>query len=269
MIRSPVVAGKFYSADKDSLEKQLTSFLPHTAKKKKIACIMPHAGYMYSGLVAAQTAAAIEIPENIILLGPNHTGVGNPFSIISQGAWQTPLGSVTVHSQIAESLKANCSLIKEDESAHAYEHSLEVQLPILQFLREKEFRFVPLVVMSAEKHAYRDIADAIDNTITALAITDTTLIIASSDMTHYESQESAKKKDTLAIEAILNLDEDLLLKRVAQYDISICGYIPIAITIMAAKKLGAKNAELIKYQTSGEASGDYNAVVGYAGIVIS
>ena len=139
----------------------------------------------------------------------------------------------------------------------------------MRFLREKEFRFVPLVVMPAPRHAYGDVAEAIAGSITALSIAETTLIVASSDMTHYESHESAQKKDTFAIEAILNLDENLLLERVAQHNISMCGYVPTVIVIIAAKKLGAKKAELIKYQTSGDVSGDYDSVVGYAGIVIS
>lgn len=269
MIRSPVVAGQFYSADKGELEKQLASWAPRTLKKKALACVLPHAGYMYSGPVATETAANIEIPENIILLGPNHTGRGSPFSIISKGEWQTPFGSVEIHGAIAESMKSKCPLIKEDAAAHDFEHSLEVELPILQFLRGKKFSFVPLVVMPALRSAYDGIAGAIADTVSALGITDTTLIVASSDMTHYEPQESAKKKDSLAIDAMLNLDAGLLLERVAKHGISMCGCVPAAITIIAAKKLGAKNARLVKYQTSGDASGDYDAVVGYAGIVIS
>lgn len=270
MIRKPVVAGKFYSANKDALRKELSSFMPKNAKAAKaLACVMPHAGYMYSGMVATETAANIAIPENIILIGPNHTGTGETFSIISEGEWQTPFGSVKIHTQIADSLKKNCSLIKEDASAHAQEHSLEVELPILQFVRNAPFRFVPLSVMPANKTAYQSIAQAIASTITALSIRDTTLIVASSDMTHYESQESAKKKDNAAIEAMLKLDETLFLERITQYNITMCGYIPAVIAIMASKLLGASKAELVCYQTSGDVTGDFDAVVGYAGIIIT
>jgi AmmeMemoRadiSam system protein B len=230
---------------------------------------MPHAGYIYSGAVAAETAASIQIKENIILLGPNHTGMGQDFSIISQGKWQTPLGQININSDIAEKLKNECPLLKEDARAHTYEHSLEVELPILQFVSQKEFSIVPLVLMPANKTEYENIAQAIYKTLTELNLRHKSLIVASSDMTHYETQESAKKKDNLAIEAILKLDADLLLQRIPEYNISMCGYVPVAVAIMAAKRLGAKKAKLIKYQTSGETSGDYQAVVGYAGIVIS
>ncbi|MBL7196865.1 MAG: AmmeMemoRadiSam system protein B [Candidatus Omnitrophica bacterium] len=269
MIRKPIVAGKFYPGDKNTIKKQLTTFLKDTSKEDALACIMPHAGYIYSGRVATQTAASVEIKENIILLGPNHTGLGETFSIISQGSWQTPLGNVEINSTIAEYLKKECSLIKEDSSAHMHEHSLEVELPILQFLSNQQFCIVPLVLMPADKTKYEKVSQAIYKTITDLDIKGKTLIVASSDMTHYEPHESAKQKDNLAIEAILNLDEDLLMQRLSKYNISMCGYAPVITTIIAAKKLGAKKAKLIMYQTSGETSGDYEAVVGYAGITIS
>ncbi|MDD5005641.1 MAG: AmmeMemoRadiSam system protein B [Candidatus Omnitrophica bacterium] len=269
MIREAIVAGKFYPANKNTLEKQISSFIKETKKENALACVMPHAGYVYSGEVAVNTANSIDIKENILLLGPNHTGLGTLFSIMSRGFWQTPLGEVEINSAIAESLKKECPLIKEDIQAQAYEHSLEVELPILQFLSKDKFSIVPLVLMPAQKPEYEKIAQAIFNTITNLGIKDKTLIVASSDMTHYESQESAKQKDNLAIEAILNLDADSLIERVEKHNITMCGYVPAAITIMAAKKLGAKKARLVKYQTSGDVSGDYDAVVGYAGITIS
>lgn len=269
MIREPIVAGKFYPGNKNSIENQLRSFLKETPKEEALACIMPHAGYVYSGEVATQTAASINIKENIILLGPNHTGLGSTFSIASKGKWKTPLGEVEVNTTIAENLKKEYLLFKEDDSAHMYEHSLEVELPILQFLFKGKFSIAPLVLMPSEKSEYEKIAQAISKTIIDLNIKDKTLIIASTDMTHYEPHEAAKKKDNLAIEAILNLDEDLLMERVEKYNITMCGYVPVVITIMATKKLGAKKAKLIKYQTSGDTSGDYGAVVGYAGITIS
>ncbi|MFC1645633.1 AmmeMemoRadiSam system protein B [Candidatus Omnitrophota bacterium] len=269
MIRMPVVSGKFYPSDKNTIKKQLTSFLKESSKEDSLACIMPHAGYVYSGKVAIRTAASVVMKENVILLGPNHTGIGETVSIISQGKWQTPLGDIEINSTIAEQLKKECPLFKEDSSAHAYEHSLEVELPILQFLYNQKFRIVPVVLMPANKSAYENVAHAIYKTISGLDIKDKTLIVASSDMTHYESQESAKQKDNLAIEAILNLDEDSLIERLSKHNISMCGYAPVIISIITAKKLGAKNAKLILYQTSGEASGDFESVVGYAGITIS
>jgi len=269
MVRKPAVASKFYPNNKDILEKQIRSFIKETKPENALACVMPHAGYVYSGAVATQTAASVQIKENIILLGPNHTGLGKDFSIMSKGKWQTPLGEININSSIAETLIKECPLIKEDSEAHVYEHSLEVELPILQLLSKKEFSIVPLVLMPTQKSDYDNIAEAIYKTITKLGLKDKTLLVASSDMTHYETHESAKNKDSLAIEAILSLDEDMLIKRVDEYNISMCGYVPVAITIMVAKKLGANKTKLIKYQTSGEISGDYDAVVGYAGIIIS
>ncbi|MFC1709406.1 AmmeMemoRadiSam system protein B [Candidatus Omnitrophota bacterium] len=269
MIRKPAVAGQFYPQDKNTIIKQLSSFLKESDKQDAIACIMPHAGYVYSGKVAAQTAASVNIKENIILLGPNHTGLGQAFSINSKGSWQTPLGDVEINTEIAERLKKECPLIKEDSNAHAREHSLEVELPILQFLSKQKFSIVPIVLMSARKAEYESIGQAIYKSVTELDLKDKVLIVASSDMTHYESHESATQKDNLAIEAILNLDEDLLIKRLSQYQISMCGYAPVIIAIITAKKLGAENAKLILYETSAKASGDYGAVVGYAGITIS
>ena len=229
---------------------------------------MPHAGYVYSGKVATLTAASIKLKRNIILLGPNHTGIGSTFSITSKGSWKTPMGEVKINEEIASALKKHSSKISEDSNAHMYEHSLEVELPILQFLNKDPFTFVPITVMESDKAAYEEISQAIYDTISELNISRETLIIASSDMTHYESHKSAKEKDDLAIEAIENLNEDLLLERVNKYKISMCGYVPTAITIMASKKLGANKGELILYQTSADISGDYEAVVGYAGIVI-
>ncbi len=269
MIRQPIVAGKFYPSDKKSINKQLSGFLEPASRESALACVMPHAGYMYSGKVATQTASSVEIKENIILLGPNHTGLGKRFSICSEGKWQTPSGDIEINSTIAQSLMKECPLIEEDASAHAHEHSIEVELPIFQFLFNQKFNISPIILMPGSKKEYEDIAQAIYKTISGLDIKDKTLIVASSDMTHYESHDSATQKDNLAIEAILNLDEDLLMQRLTEHDISMCGYAPVIVTIISAKKLGAKQAKLILYQTSAEATGDYEAVVGYAGITIS
>jgi len=267
--RKPFVAGKFYPDNKEALTKQLKAFVPACAKKKAIACVMPHAGYVYSGRVATETAASVEIPENIIIIGPNHSGMGGAFSLMTNDKWQTPFGEVAIQEQIAETLLEKCPLFQEDASAHACEHSLEVQLPILQFLRKEKFNFVPLVIGSSHQGDCKAVAQAIASSLAELELTKTTLIIASTDMTHYETHESAQKKDSAAIGAILNLNENLLLERVLEYNISMCGSMPTYITLIAAKQLGAKKAELIHYQTSGETSGDYDAVVGYAGIIIA
>jgi len=270
MQRNPVVAGKFYPGTQEALKKQLEQFLQEAPQQKDaFACILPHAGYIFSGSVALQTAASVLPKKNLILLGPNHTGLGSPFSIMPEGSWDTPFGEVEINSEIAKEILARCSFLKEDKKAHEHEHSLEVELPIFQFLYKSSFSFVPIALMAASHSLYRDLANAIAQTITSLEIVQQTLIVISSDMTHYEPQETAKDKDKIAIEAILQLDENALSERIKKFDISMCGYVPAIVGIMAAKQLGASRAELVTYQTSGEVSGDYDAVVGYAGITIS
>lgn len=270
MIRKPAVAGQFYSANPQDLKRQLQSFLPkgQAQKEDAIACVLPHAGYMYSGAVATRTAAHLIIKDNIVLLGPNHTGIGSTFSVFAEGAWQTPLGVVNINTELAQRIIKNSPLIKNDTSAHEREHSLEVELPILQFVGNTPFQCVPIVLTHTRASAYQEIGKAIAQAITELGLRSSTLIVASSDMTHYEPHDSAKKKDATAIEAILKLDENLLLERVQDNKISMCGVVPVAVALIAAKQLGARTATLIQYQTSGEVSGDYDQVVGYAGIVI-
>ena len=270
MTREPIATDTFYPGNTTILKKQLRSFLcnPKT-KQKAYGCLMPHAGYAYSGKIATQTAERIQLPKNIILIGPNHKGFGNAFGLFAKGNWRTPLGDVAVNTLLNTALLEECALIKDDTGAHAYEHSLEVQLPILQFLSAQPFCITPLVVGAAQPQDYEHIGSAIAKTINKLSLNNETLIIASSDMTHYEPHTRAQEKDKQAIEAMLTLDENLLLKRISQYNISMCGYAAAAISLIAIKKLGAKNAELVGYQTSAETSGDYDAVVGYAGMIFS
>lgn len=269
MIRNPAVAGQFYSGSKESLIKEAGKLIPASAENKvdAIGVISPHAGYAYSGLVAGLTLSSIKPKPVYVIMGPNHTGLGSPFSLSTSDSWATPLGNVTINKTLAEKILKNCSQISKDEFAHIHEHSIEVQLPILQILQEN-FTIVPIVISSGAIEQYRKIGQAIAKSIKELKLEKDVTIIASSDMTHYESQDSAQAKDSRAIDAILKLDEEALLERVEKFDISMCGYAPAAIMIIAAKSLGAKKAKLIKYQTSGDVSGDYSSVVGYAGIVI-
>jgi MEMO1 family protein len=169
---------------------------------------------------------------------------------------------------LADAIIKNCGYIKSDSLSHQHEHSIEVQLPFLQIL-QKDFKIVPITVSHADLNIYKEVGKAIAGSIRALKIEKEITIIASSDMTHYESHENAKKKDSIAIDAILELDETKLVKRVLELDITMCGYAPAAIMIVAAKELGARRAKVVRYQTSGEASGDYSSVVGYAGLIIS
>ena len=282
--RKPVVAGQFYPAEPAELKALIAKLAKGSSKKIKaigtstslsvngelsrtIGCVLPHAGYIYSGYVAAQTLAAVNIPETILLIGPNHTGMGTAFSIMSEGVWQTPLGEVEINAPLAQEILKRSKFCQEDFLAHTGEHSLEVELPLLQYFRS-DFKIVPIIVSSNDIEQLKSVGNSITEAISGLKIKDSTLIIASSDMTHYEPLAQAQMKDQAAIEAILALDEDKLIAQVRDLDISMCGCMPVIVMLRAAKLLGAKSAELIKYQTSAEASADKSSVVGYAGIVV-
>jgi len=266
MIREPIVAGQFYPRSPSSLEAQISTFIDKKAAKEEvIGVVSPHAGYMYSGAVAGAVMSKIKFKDTFVIMGPNHTGYGKPFSIMTEGSWITPLGEVKINSQLGKKILAESRDLEEDQVAHLYEHSVEVQIPFLQYLK-KDFKIVPIVLSHAPRSVYKEIGKAIAKAIKELKTE--TVIIASSDMTHYEPRESAKKKDTQAINAILELNEDELLNRIEKLNISMCGYAPAATLISAARELGAKQAELVMYQTSGDVTGDYSAVVGYAGIIL-
>ncbi len=268
MIRKPIVAGQFYPADPIALKKLIVSFdtKKTTKPQKAISCILPHAGYVYSGKVAAATLKSIEPAQTYIILGPNHTGYGAPCSIVKYGAWSTPFGLINIDTDLASQLLNNSKFLEEDEQAHAYEHSIEVELPLIQTILGPDFTFVPITLATGTDLVYKDISGAIAECVKKNG--KKIMIIASSDMTHYEHQKDTTRKDEEAIKAILKLDEKLLLEKIEQFGITMCGYIPAVITIMASKLLGARQAELIDYQTSGDISGDYSSVVGYAGIVM-
>lgn len=268
MIRKPVVAGQFYPADPSVLKKLILSFdVKKTIKPQKtIACILPHAGYIYSGKVAVSTLKAIEPADTYIILSPNHTGYGAGCSIVKHGGWSTPFEIVNIDTEVADQLLKHSKYLEEDEQAHAYEHSIEVELPLIQTILNPDFSFVPITLATGGDLVYKDIAasiaDCVKNNKKKI------VIIASSDMTHYEPQKDAVKKDEEAIKAILELNEKLLLEKIERFGITMCGYIPAVITIMASKMLGARQAKLIEYQTSADTTGDFSSVVGYAGLVI-
>lgn len=262
-IRKPAVAGQFYPGKEESLRKSIEQMVTKVQKKiKAIGIVSPHAGYMYSGPVAGELYSNIEIPETVVILGPNHTGIGKPYAIMTEGNWWTPLGEVEIDNTLAKEILNASDLIEEDSNSHKYEHSLEVQVPFLQYFKP-DIKIVPIVIGGDE---FTKIGEAIAGSIKKYK--KDVLIVASSDMTHYEPQENAKKKDNLAIEAILKLDEKEMLNRISKFDISMCGYGPTAIMLVSAKIQGAKQAKLIKYMTSGDTTGDYSAVVGYAGLAV-
>jgi AmmeMemoRadiSam system protein B len=265
-IRHPAVAGRFYPNQPDKLLQEIRSYTAASGEKlHAIGCVVPHAGYMYSGHVAGAVYARLELPNRFIILCPNHTGIGQPLAIMSAGWWMTPLGKVEVDSALADALKQTLPRLSEDVMAHRAEHALEVQLPFLQALGG-EFRFVPIAVGTGQLEPLQGLGEAM-----ARVIADATqkpLIVASSDMNHYESDAVTRVKDHKAIAKIVELDACGLYDIVQREDISMCGYGPAVAMLTAAKRLGAQKAHLIKYATSGDVSGDRNLVVGYAGIAI-
>lgn len=268
MTRKPAVAGQFYPDTHNVLSKELESLIDKSRPKENaIGVVSPHAGYMYSGHVAGAVLGSIKPKPIYLIMGPNHTGLGEQFSICASDTWKTPLGDARVNAKLAAALKKECGLLAEDETAHLYEHSIEVQLPFLQAM-QKDFTFVPIVIAQADLKSYKTLGRSISAVVKELKMENDITIIASSDMTHYEPQNSAEEKDKKAISAILELDEDKLVALVGKFNITMCGYAPAAIMLAAAKDLGAKKAELVKYQTSGDTSGDFSSVVGYAGIII-
>lgn len=267
-IRHPAVAGRFYPSDPEVLQDEVRTYLSHAPSQKHVralGCIVPHAGYIYSGHVAGAVFAQLEIPELCLVLCPNHTGIGRPLAIVSEGAWETPLGRVPIDDAFARALKQRCVLLEEDSTAHRNEHATEVELPFLQIRRPK-LRFVPVALGTSQFEMLEQLGDAIADVIAAQ--NEDVLIVASSDMNHYESDAITRIKDHSAIEPILNLDARALYDAVIQQHISMCGFGPAIAMLTATKKLGATSAELVKYATSGDISGDRDLVVGYAGIIV-
>jgi MEMO1 family protein len=267
IVRHPAVAGRFYPKEKRNLLADIRSYLqPPAAPIPALGCIVPHAGYMYSGHVAGAVYAHLEIPRRCIVLCPNHTGVGTPLSIMRAGAWETPLGEVPIDTQLATLLVDRFPLLSEDSSAHVAEHAIEVQLPFLQ-TKQENLTFVPIAIGTRQFESLEALGQVIGEVIGRSQ--ERILVLASSDMNHYESDPVTRAKDHKAIDRILALDPQGLHEVVTQQDISMCGFGPAVAMLTAAKSLGATRAELIKYATSGDISGDRQMVVGYAGIAVS
>jgi AmmeMemoRadiSam system protein B len=271
ILRHPAVAGRFYPGDPDDLRTEARGYLSQSSFGKQspvraVGCIAPHAGYMYSGHVAGAVFARVEIPRRCIVMCPNHTGMGVPLSVMSEGAWETPLGEVPIDGELAKALKQRFPALQEDSAAHRAEHAAEVELPFLQ-IRQAELKFVPIALGTRQFEALEQLGKAIADVVAAQK--DPVLIIASSDMNHYESDAVTRVKDHRAIERILTFDPRGLFDVVTQQDISMCGLGPAVAMLTAARQLGAKSADLVKYATSGDVSGDRDTVVGYAGVVVS
>ena len=266
MIRQPAVANQFYSGNEKSLTKDISRRIKGEQEREKVlAVVSPHAGYMYSGNIAGSVYSRSEITKDVIIMGPNHHGLGHPCAVMTGGRWKMPAGDIAINEKLADLLIQESRYLRSDDQAHIKEHSVEVQLPFIQHV-QPELEFVPIVLGRVNFESCMEIGSAMARAITKYG--NPVVIIASTDMTHYESHESAQQKDQLAIERILSLDPAGLLETVASNNISMCGVIPTAIALVAAKALGATKATLIDYATSGDVSGDYSFVVGYAGIII-
>jgi AmmeMemoRadiSam system protein B len=272
LVRHAAVAGRFYPRDPDELLAEVRGYLDLSAADsvarapiRAIGCIAPHAGYIYSGHVAGAVFARVEIPRRCIVLCPNHTGQGRALAVISEGAWETPLGDVPIDGELASALKRRFSALLEDSAAHRAEHAVEVELPFLQ-TRQPQLSFVPIALGTTQFEVLEQLGAALADVIGAQE--DSILIVASGDMNHYESDVVTRAKDHRAIERILALDPRGLHDVVTQQNISMCGLGPAVVMLTAARQLGAKSAELVKYATSGDVSGDRDMVVGYAGVMV-
>ena len=266
-MRQPAVANSFYPGSPKALEREITKFLPsglESGKERSIAVVSPHAGYVYSGELAAKTLSSVEIPETVVIIGTNHRGAGLPVAL-STKIWNMPFGPVAVDTNFSTLLLANSSHIEQDEIAHHSEHSLEVQVPFLQYF-QKKLSIVPLAISHISLPTCLEVGESLADAVKQSG--KSVLIVASTDMSHYESRETATKKDSLALKCIEELEPENLYRTVRDNNISMCGVLPVTIALFAAKKLGATSAKLVGYTDSGYVSGDTNQVVGYAGFSI-
>ena len=267
MIREPAVAGQFYPANPNKLRESVRSFLkPAEAPLEAKGIVAPHAGYMYSGAVAGAVYGAVRVPACCIILGPNHTGRGVALALHPAGQWRTPLGLANIDEDLNRRLTRECNLLTEDKAAHAREHAIEVQIPFLQVVAG-DFRFAAICVGTADYSSLESLGHALARAIQSTQ--EAVLLVSSSDMSHYESAEVATRKDAFAIDAMKKLDPRGLYRTVIEKDVSMCGFAPTVALLIACNDLGASGGQLIRYTTSGEVSGDYDRVVGYAGIVVS
>src|SRR5262245_59293893 len=277
--RAPAVAGMFYPGKAKELKELVDQSFrnqrfgpgqsPPSKKKRRIyGIVSPHAGYVYSGAVAANgfyEASSFDFLD-VIMVGPNHYGIGSWVATMKEAGWETPLGEVQINSELAEDIAGRTSSLAFDDFAHSRDHCLEVQLPFLQYIKE-DFRIVPIVLVSQRSDTAYELGRAISETIIEKGLIDSTLLIASSDFTHYEPNSEAHRKDGELIKAILALDVTKFYAVLERLDVSACGYGAIATVMVAARNLGATSGELLKYATSGDVTGDTSAVVGYSSIV--
>ncbi len=276
-IRYPSQAGMFYAGTEEALRRQIEECFKHrfgpgevpkvneNGPRRIVGVISPHAGYMYSGPVAANAyyhLALDGVVDLFVILGPNHHGIGSGLATVDGGVWRTPLGDVEVDGETAREIARRSKIIDFDESAHRYEHSIEVQIPFLQYVYGSSFKFVPICFLMQDLETSREVGEAIGESLYGR----NAVIIASTDLTHYEPQRRAHEKDRKVIDAIMKMDEELLYSVIESYNISACGYGPVIALITAAKKLNAKSVSVLSYKTSGDITGDTSSVVGYASL---
>ncbi len=277
-IRRPTVAGQFYEGDAEALRAQIKNCFLHELGPKKlpnvnlhirprniVGMICPHAGYMYSGPVAASAFYELALdgkPDTVVLMGPNHTGNGSALSLMREGVWRTPLGDVEIDTEMANGLIDETNILDVDELAHRYEHSIEVQLPFLQFLYGNSFKIVPICFLMQDYDSAVEVGRALEEVLEPT----NAVVIASSDMTHYEPAKTAAAKDQAALKAVTDMDAKRFYETVETQNITACGYAPITALITYAKGVNAKEAKLLSYHNSGDITGDYSSVVGYAAV---
>ncbi|MFZ5585385.1 MAG: AmmeMemoRadiSam system protein B [Thermodesulfobacteriota bacterium] len=266
MLRQPAVADRFYPGRPQELLAAVRQCLdPATQPQPAILAVSPHAGYVYSGPTAGKTLSRVTIPRRVIVAGPNHTGAGAAGAVMSRGQWLTPLGAVDLDAELGDLLLARSHFLQEDHRAHQHEHSLEVQVPFLQVL-QPELKLLPVCLGGLNFSQCAEVGRALAGAIRAAG--EPVLMVASTDMTHFESARAAEAKDSQAIARILALDPKGLYDAVVNLGISMCGVLPTTACLVAALELGASSAELVEYTNSGQASGDYHRVVGYAGLIV-
>ncbi len=276
-IRTPAVAGMFYPKTQQELKSTIKNcFLhdfgpgklyPTSSSEKIFGVICPHAGYMYSGPVAANSYYAISAlkPDLVIIVGPNHWGIGCNVATMKEGIWQTPLGDIEVDADAALEIHKVSKMVELDFFSHTKDHSLEVQLPMLQEIYSHKFKILPVILMDQSLNSARKIGMA----MASISKNKKTVIIGSSDFTHYEENEFAHRQDKSLIEPILQMDVDKFYRILQENQVSACGYGAIASTMIACRELGARKGTLVKYATSGDVTGEKSSVVGYASIVFS
>lgn len=266
MKRRPAVAGQFYESGGARLKAQVRGFVREDLPRQRvIGVISPHAGLMYSGSVAGDVFSRIELPDTFVIIGPNHSGLGAPLSMMSFGEWEMPGGTVAVDGRLSEKLLEYVPPLQEDEQAHLLEHSLEVQLPFILYFAPGS-QIVPIVMADTSLEICRSLGEGLARAVRAVDYS--VVIVASSDMSHYVSDSQAREIDRLAIERVIGLDPEGLHSVVRQKRITMCGYGPVTAMLFGAKALGARSAELVSYRTSGEINGDMSRVVGYAGMMV-